>query len=192
AVRARLRHPRRRARDRAAGAAPPHRPGAGTADRGPGRRPGAAGPAGPGGGAAALSQAPVQRRDLPRPAPALLLALGGWALAGAAASLGWMPAAAWNAAGACLGLLALADLVLLWRMPVPDVSRRVPEALALGVEREVRLELEPGARAVRVDVHDLHPGGWEAHGLPRRLALAPGMVSAVGYRLRPDARGDFR
>ena len=139
-----------------------------------------------------MSQAPVRRRDLPRPAPALLAALVAWGLAGAAASLGWLPSTAWTAAGGGLALLALVDLAALWRTPVPDVSRRVPEALALGVEREVRLELEPGTRALRVDVHDLHPAGWEVHGLPRRLALAPGMVSTFGYRLRPDERGDFR
>src|SRR5690606_19387293 len=94
AVGARFRHPGRRARDRPAGAAPPHRAGPGTADRRPGRRPGAAGAAGPGGGTAALSQAPVRRRDLPRPAPGLVLALVAWGLAGAAASLGWLPPAA--------------------------------------------------------------------------------------------------
>lgn len=138
-----------------------------------------------------MTRAVVRRRDPPRPAPALLVALVAWGVAGAAASLGWLPPAAWTAAGAGLALLALVDLAALWRLPVPDVSRHVPEALALGVEREVRLELEPGARRVRVDVHDLHPGGWEVHGLPRTLALAPGMVSAFGYRVRPGERGDF-
>src|SRR5690606_10350790 len=191
AVRARFRDARRRARHRHPGAAPPHRAGAGTADRRPGRRPGAAGASGPGGRPAPVNPSPVCRRDLPRPAPALLVALCAWGVAGAAASFGWLPAAVWPAAGAVLALLALADLAWLWRTPVPDVARHVPEALALGVEREVRLELESGARAVRVDVHDLHPGGWSATGLPRRLSLAPGMVSAVGYRLRPGARGDF-
>ncbi|MDH5833260.1 DUF58 domain-containing protein [Luteimonas sp. M1R5S59] len=106
-----------------------------------------------------------------------------------AASLGWVPAPAWTLAGAALALLALGDLAWLWRTPVPDVARRAPDALALGVEREVALELEPGARAVRVDVHDLHPGGWAVSGLPRRVALAPGMVSTVRYLARPDMRG---
>lgn len=141
--------------------------------------------------AAPASATPVRRRFLPRPAPALVAAAVAWGLVGAAASLGWLPARAWQASGIALGALALLDLALLLRLGVPDVARRVPEALALGVEREVRLELEPGARGLRVDVHDLHPGGWEASGLPRRLKLAPGTVSAFGYRLRPDARGSF-
>ena len=90
-----------------------------------------------------------------------------------------------------LAVVALLDLALLLRTPLPDVARGVPEALALGVEREVRLELEAGARGARVDVHDLHPGGWEVDGLPRRLRLSPGTVSGFGYRLRPNARGSF-
>src|SRR5690606_8763833 len=105
--------------------------------------------------------------------------------------MGWWPAVAWTLAGGTLALLVAIDLVALLRTPLPDVARRVPEALALGVEREVRLELEAGARGVRVDVHDLHPGGWEVAGLPRRLKLSPGNVSAFAYRLRPDARGSF-
>src|SRR5690606_29493356 len=44
---------------------------------------------------------------------------------------------------------------------------------------------------VRVDVHDLHPCGWEVAGLPRRLNLSAGNVSTFAYRLRPDARGSF-
>ena len=139
--------------------------------------------------AAAASARPVRRRFLPRPAPALVWAVVAWGAAGATASLGWIPAQAWTLAGAALALLAAGDLARLWRTAVPDVARRVPEALALGVEREVALELEPGARAVRLDVHDLHPGGWAVSGLPRRLSLAPGMVSTVRYRARPDARG---
>ncbi|HRP72803.1 MAG TPA: DUF58 domain-containing protein [Luteimonas sp.] len=133
----------------------------------------------------------VRRSFLPRPAPALVVCAVAWGLLGVATSLGWLPAMAWTVAGVALAALALVDLVLTLRLGVPDVARRVPEALALGVEREVRLELEPGARRLRVDVHDLHPGGWDVAGLPRRLALEPGTVTGVGYRLRPNARGSF-
>lgn len=141
--------------------------------------------------AAPANAGPVRRRFLPRPAPALVVAAVAWGLVGVAASFGWLPAMAWRACGAALALLAVADLALLLRTPLPDVARRVPEALALGLEREIRLELEAGARGVRLDVHDLHPGSWAAAGLPRRLALEPGTVAAFDYRLRPDARGSF-
>src|SRR5690606_36342154 len=137
-------------------AAPPHRAGAGAADRGPGRRPGAARAARAGGSAAQVNHAPAQatpvrRRSLPRPAPLLVVLAVAWGLLGAVASIGWLPALAWMVAGVALGALVLIDLALLLRLGVPDVARRVPEALALGVEREVRLELEPGARGLRVD-----------------------------------------
>jgi len=138
-----------------------------------------------------VSPSPVRRRFIPRPAPALVVLAVAWGALGIAASFGVVPAAAWTIAGASLALFALVDLALLLRDAVPDVARRVPEALPLGVEREVLLQLEPGARRQRVDVHDLHPGGWDAGGLPRTLALEPGMVASVSYRLRPNARGTF-
>ncbi len=138
-----------------------------------------------------MSPTPVRRRFLPRPAPALVALAVAWGTLGIAASFGAVPATAWTIAGGALAAIALVDLALLLRSAVPDVARRVPEALPLGVEREVVLQLEPGTRRQRVDVHDLHPGGWDASGLPRTLALEPGMVASVGYRLRPNARGTF-
>ena len=143
-----------------------------------------------------MTAAPVHRpaparRALPRPAPALVVLVVVWGALGIATSFGLLPLMAWTLAGAAIALLALLDLALLLRSAVPDVARRIPEALPLDVEREVLLELEPGARRQRVDVHDLHPGGWAASGLPRTLVLEPGMVASVGYRLRPNARGTF-
>ena len=138
-----------------------------------------------------MSPTPVRRRFVPRPAPALVALAVAWGALGVVASFGVVPAAAWTIAGAVLASVALADLALLLCAAVPDVARQVPEALPLGVEREVVLQLEPGARRQRVDVHDLHPGGWDAGGLPRTLALEPGLVASVGYRLRPNARGSF-
>ncbi|WP_242112038.1 DUF58 domain-containing protein [Luteimonas aquatica] len=128
---------------------------------------------------------------LPRPAPLLVGALALWAASGALASFGWLPARAWICGGAGLALIALVDAWRLRRRATPEVVREIPEALPIGIEREVLLHVEGGPRRQRVDVHDLHPGGWEAHGLPRALALAPGTVSSFPYRLRPDARGDF-
>ena len=98
---------------------------------------------------AAAHAGPARRRRLPRPAPAMVIAAVAWGLLGAATSLGWLPAWGWTLAGGVLATLVLLDLALLLRTPLPDVARRVPEALALGVERAVRLELEPGHRGVR-------------------------------------------
>ncbi len=127
-----------------------------------------------------------------RPAPPLVVLLVLWAALGVAAGFGWLPARAWPPAGAAIAVAALVDLLRLRRRATPEAVRQVPEALPVGIEREVVLRLEAGPRRQRVEVFDLHPGGWESQGLPRTLVLPPGTVSSVGYRLRPTARGDFR
>jgi uncharacterized protein (DUF58 family) len=126
-----------------------------------------------------------------RPSPAFVVALVLWGLFGVYASFDASQARIWQATGAWLLLVAIVDALLLRRRATPEIVREIPEALPIGVERDVTLHLECGPRAQRVDVHDLHPGGWASQGLPRRLALQPGKVSSFSYRLRPDARGDF-
>src|SRR5690606_14638982 len=115
-----------------------------------------------------------------------------WTALGVAASFGWLPSHAWQLAGAAIVAAALVDLLRLRRRATPEVVRELPEALPVGIEREVVLQVESGPRRQRVDVFDLHPGGWESTGLPRALVLPPDTVSSFGYRLRPTARGDFR
>lgn len=127
-----------------------------------------------------------------RPSPLLPALLVAWALLGLGASAGLLPARAWWLAGGLLLLVALVDAWRLRRLAFPEVVRRLPEALPVGMEREVELVLDNGARALRVDVHDLHPVGWEASGLPRTLDLAANADSRFSYRLRPTARGDAR
>src|SRR5690606_17146591 len=187
----RLRDPGRHPRHRQARAAPPHRAGARTADRRPGSGPGAARAAGQGGGAAAVSEG-AGRHAMPRPAPALVVVLALWAALGIVASFDLLPVRAWWLAGAAIFVVALLDLLRLRRLPTPGAARTLPEALPVGVEREVTLHLEAGARRLRVDAFDLHPGGWESTGLPRTLVLPADTVSSFGYRLVPTARGDFR
>ncbi|KRA41578.1 DUF58 domain-containing protein [Pseudoxanthomonas sp. Root630] len=124
-----------------------------------------------------------------RPAPLLILLLAGWGLAGLAVPfLGW-PLWQWQVAGAVLAVVAAFDAWWLRGRPTPEVVREVPEALPLGIEREVGLQLESHVRQ-RVEVFDLHPGGWVASGLPHRLQLAPLSATRITYRLQPNARGD--
>jgi len=125
-----------------------------------------------------------------RPAPLLIALLCAWGLSGLAVLYAGMPLVAWQATGAALVLLALADAVFLWRRPTPQVSRQVPEALALDLEREVRLRIASPGRAQRLAVFDLHPGGWPSQGLPRKVAVARDEAVEFAYRLRPVARGD--
>lgn len=126
-----------------------------------------------------------------RPAPLLLALVLAWLLPGVAASFGLLPASAWIAYGGALALVAALDAWRLRRLATPDVARVAPEAWPVGVEREVELVVDGGARAMRVDLHDLHPQGWQAEGLPRTLDLVPDAGVRFAYRLRPDERGDF-
>jgi uncharacterized protein (DUF58 family) len=125
------------------------------------------------------------------PAPRLLWAVAAlFALAVAAAAL---PALAgpWLLAAAALAVAALADAAAGLRQPVPEVARRVPASLALGVRTEVRLRAaNRGARGQRVELNDLHPASFECEGLPQRIALAPGEWRELRYQARPLARGE--
>lgn len=125
-----------------------------------------------------------------RPAPLLLALLMAWGAAGLAVVLGFAPRGAWPALGGAIAALALLDALWLRSLPTPQATRELPEALPLGVERDVALRIE-SARRLRVEVFDLHPGEWHARGLPRRLTLAPETATTFAYRLHPGARGSF-
>ncbi|KAF1712214.1 DUF58 domain-containing protein [Pseudoxanthomonas kalamensis DSM 18571] len=126
-----------------------------------------------------------------RPAPALIVLLALWGLSGLTALLPLgVPASAWWLAGAALLALLTIDALRLRARETPQASRQLPDALPLGVEREVGLRIESSLRRQRVDVFDLHPGGWPSQGLPRTLSLLPATASEFSYRLRPNMRGD--
>ncbi|HSX65653.1 MAG TPA: DUF58 domain-containing protein, partial [Pseudoxanthomonas sp.] len=125
-----------------------------------------------------------------RPAPLLIALLVLWGLSGLAVPFLQMPLESWQVAGAALALLIVVDLLWLRRRPTPVATREISEALPLGIEREVQLRLESAGLRQRLDVFDLHPGGWMSQGLPQRLTLATGTASTFSYCLRPNERGD--
>ncbi len=125
-----------------------------------------------------------------RPAPLLLALLALWALYGLAVALGWLPLWSWQAVAAGIALVAALDAWRLWRRPTPQVRRELPEALPLGVQRDVVLHLDSAQRQ-RVDLFDLVPSGWELQGLPQRMTLPAAHQTQVRYQLRPTARGRF-
>ncbi|MCD9088653.1 DUF58 domain-containing protein [Stenotrophomonas sp. SY1] len=125
-----------------------------------------------------------------RPAPLLITLLVLWGLLGLAVALHYLPMPAWSVAAGVIALLSLIDLLLLWRRPTPGVRRELPDALALGIERETWLQLDSFGRQ-RVDVYDLVPDGWPNTGLPRTMTLKPASEARFSYRLTPTNRGTF-
>ncbi|MCR6687702.1 DUF58 domain-containing protein [Pseudoxanthomonas sp.] len=125
-----------------------------------------------------------------RPSPPLLVVLVLCGLAGLLPVLGVVPMRAWWLLVAALASLAAFDALRLWRLPTPAATRALPDALAVGVPREVEVALE-SHRRLRVDAFDLHPTGWQADDLPRRLQLPAASIVRFRYRLLPAARGRF-
>ncbi|WP_343650065.1 DUF58 domain-containing protein [Stenotrophomonas sp.] len=126
-----------------------------------------------------------------RPAPLLLAVLLAWAVLGGTVLGGLLPRWSWAAMGLAVLLLALLDAWRVGRQPSPQVQRQVPEALALGVRRQVGLRLQ-AARAQYVQVFDLAPGGWPVEDLPQRLQLRAGHASTLHYHVQPPQRGRYR
>ncbi|WP_164275037.1 DUF58 domain-containing protein [Stenotrophomonas sp. B1-1] len=126
-----------------------------------------------------------------RPAPLLLAVLLAWAALGGTVLGGLLPRWSWAAMGLAALLLALLDAWRVARQPSPQVQRQVPEALALGVRRQVGLRLQ-AARAQYVQVFDLAPGGWPVEDLPQRLQLRAGHASTLHYHVQPPQRGRYR
>jgi len=134
----------------------------------------------------------VSERRVPLlPAPRLMGAAAAlFALAVAAALLPVLHLP-WLLAAGALALVALADAVAGLRLPVPEVARRVPASIALGVRTEVRLRAaNRGATGLRLELNDLHPPSFECEGLPARMTLAPGEWGELRYQARPLARGE--
>ena len=99
----------------------------------------------------------------------------------------------WTIIAVALLLVAAIDALTGLRLPAPAVARSLPATLALGVPVEVKLRLaNRAAGRLRCEVHDHHPSGVEAEGLPRAVALARGAWTEVAYHVRPVARGEMR
>lgn len=131
------------------------------------------------------------RRAWPRPAPPLLALLVLCGALGAAGASGALTPAQWAGLPALLAAIALLDAWRVTRRADPRVERRLPDPWPIGQERPVTLTfaLERGAQTL--DVFDLHPVGWDARGMPRRLRLRAGEAVSVDYALRAPMRGDF-
>lgn len=127
-----------------------------------------------------------------RPRGTLVLALVGLTALGLSAV--WLPSLvpAWQGAGILLLGLAAADLLWLWRLPSPTLSRQLGRTLPLGIWSPVRLDLvNPSRERLRLQVHDLHPPSFATRDLPQPVRLGPMARVVLEYQLCPDQRGDF-
>ena len=96
------------------------------------------------------------------PAPRLLGMLAALLAAALAASI-YGAQDLWFGAAAVVAVAALADALMALRLPPPELARRVPHALALGVRTEVGLRiLNRAKRPIRLEIHDHHPASLEA------------------------------
>jgi uncharacterized protein (DUF58 family) len=88
------------------------------------------------------------------------------------------------------GVLLL-DALLVRRTPNITFSRTLRHSIPVGVWSKVGLRLDnPGARPLRLWLHDHHPGGFECEGMPAALDLPAHSAGCVEYRVKPRRRGD--
>ena len=96
-------------------------------------------------------------------------------------------------AAAVLALGATVDYVRssrAWRAAAPRLVRRLPAAFALGVRRDIQLDLElEGDDAWVCELHDYVDVSLASEGLPLRLAVSGGTRVTTGYAVVPTRRG---
>lgn len=90
-----------------------------------------------------------------------------------------------------LAVAALLDVLLVRRLPPPEIRRRSTHAYALGHWHELVLEVRT-QKPVRCQLFDLHPDCADSEGMPVVLELKPDEVATVRARLRFNRRGDHR
>jgi uncharacterized protein (DUF58 family) len=83
------------------------------------------------------------------------------------------------------------DAWLARRTPALRVERQLAGVWPVGTWGTVTLSLHnEDRRRLVLELIDDYPTAWELQGLPHASAIAPGHNVAIGYRLRPDRRGD--
>ena len=78
-----------------------------------------------------------------------------------------------------------------WRRSCPRLTRRLPQAFAIGAKRWVQLVVQTeGSRAWDCDVYDHADGTLRTEGLPMRLAIPAGKRVEAEYMVVPSTRGE--
>ena len=88
-------------------------------------------------------------------------------------------------------LVSLIDALLIWRQPLPQISRHLPASLALGVPETVTLRLRHKGKGPReIAVFDHYPPTLQVEGLPSTINPSTEDYAEIRYRARPLERGE--
>jgi uncharacterized protein (DUF58 family) len=106
--------------------------------------------------------------------------------------------ASWIALSVSVALLAAAawDYAAsrrAWRRSAVKMTRRLPAAFAIGVNRPVHLIIDTqGTDVWRCELHDHADATLQTHGMPVRLTLSGGKRLEATYAVVPTIRGEVR
>lgn len=93
-----------------------------------------------------------------------------------------------------LGGAALVDRVWTlraWKDASPTLTRRLPQAFALGVERPIEIALSVSDGVWRVRLVDHTDPSLAVHGMPVELELRGGRIVQFEYLVKPSRRGEI-
>jgi uncharacterized protein (DUF58 family) len=125
------------------------------------------------------------------PSRRLFASVFAWTALGVPASLWASVLPVWSGAGTCLLLAAIADALLARRTPPVRVERRAPGVLPVATWQDVTVTIHnEGARALRMELFDDYPAGWDMEGLAHATQVAPQAGIAISYRIRANLRGN--
>jgi uncharacterized protein (DUF58 family) len=89
--------------------------------------------------------------------------------------------------------LSLVDMWLVYKTPVPVITRNLSSSLSVGVSHDIKLTVKNVSRMnISVDVYDHFPEQSIVKGMPRRLLLDANEVAELIYHLKPLRRGLLR
>ncbi len=124
------------------------------------------------------------------PGHRLLHALWLWLVTGVGAS--FMPYAhnLWLGLGGVLGCAIAIDLVRVFKIKPPTITRQMTTAWPQGIWDTVTLRItNPNPRTISIDLFDHYPVGAEIKGLPRSVTMPTNVWIQDNYQLRPLQRG---
>ncbi len=125
-----------------------------------------------------------------RPTRRALYAVIGWFVLGGLAAIWPEIGLTFELAGGGILVLVLADALVLWRRPRPQITRALPQTMALGEHYDIQLTFVSD-RHERLVLHDRAPDEGTTQGLPGAIESRPNHPCQLIYRFRPLARGEL-